>query len=121
MQCGQCRTQMETFREENVQGCRCPKCGWEIVTTYIDEIYLDTTEYQVNIKCNQNVGAEKIKALSDVAGVNFIRARKILLEGGICVKKGLALEIRKALQALDEAEVDYEVKPEFKWGKDGKI
>ena len=38
------------IRENSVQGWLCPVCGWEILTTYIDKMLQDMTEYSVCIK-----------------------------------------------------------------------
>lgn len=40
---------MTVMQEDNVNGLICPKCGWNIVTTKIDDIMLDTQLYQLYI------------------------------------------------------------------------
>lgn len=51
MLCKKCHTEMTVMQEDNVNGLICPKCGWNIVTTKIDDIMLDTQLYQLYI-CN---------------------------------------------------------------------
>lgn len=41
MLCEKCKAEMAAVCTIGVQGWLCPICGWEILTTYIDEIYLD--------------------------------------------------------------------------------
>lgn len=45
MLCKKCHTEMTVMQEDNVNGLICPKCGWNIVTTKIDDIMLDTQLY----------------------------------------------------------------------------
>ena len=47
MLCKKCHTEMTVMQEDNVSGLICPKCGWNIVTTKIDDIMLDTQLYQL--------------------------------------------------------------------------
>ena len=42
MLCKKCHTEMTVMQEDNVSGLICPKCGWNIITTKIDDIMLDT-------------------------------------------------------------------------------
>lgn len=49
MLCKKCHTEMTVMQEDNVNGLICPKCGWNIVTTKIDDIMLDTQLYQLYI------------------------------------------------------------------------
>lgn len=37
----------------------CPMCGWNIITTYIEDIDRDETEYSLYIKNVTEVDAEK--------------------------------------------------------------
>lgn len=45
--------------EGATQGWRCPMCGWNIITTYIEDIDRDETEYSLYIKNVTEVDAEK--------------------------------------------------------------
>ena len=47
MLCKKCHTEMTVMQEDNVSGLICPKCGWNIITTKIDDIMLDTQLYQL--------------------------------------------------------------------------
>ena len=46
---------MTVMQEDNVNGLICPKCGWNIVTTKIDDIMLDTQLYQLYILKNEHI------------------------------------------------------------------
>ena len=43
----QCGRQMESRQEGSTHGLYCTRCDWSIVATYIPEITLDTTSYEV--------------------------------------------------------------------------
>ena len=50
MLCEKCKTNMIHVCENSVQGCSCPVCGWGTLTTYIDKIHQDMTEYIVYVQ-----------------------------------------------------------------------
>ena len=90
MLCEKCKTNMIYIRENSVQGWSCPVCGWEILTTYIDKMLQDMTEYSVCIKNIANIDKDKIKVISQIAGV-----------------------IKKAICKLENVNIPFEVTPEF--------
>ena len=47
MLCEKCKTNMIHVCENSVQGWSCPVCGWGTLTTYIDKIHQDMTEYSM--------------------------------------------------------------------------
>lgn len=113
MLCKQCKTNMIYFRKEPVQGWSCPNCGWGMVTSYIDPIYEDTTEYSIYIKEGIEVDADNIKIIAKIAGVNYLAARKLLLKNNVCILKANAPEVKEVIALLEDAKIDFEVKPEF--------
>ena len=50
MICEKCKGKMNWSIEGATQGWRCPMCGWNIITTYIEDIDRDETEYSLYIK-----------------------------------------------------------------------
>ena len=65
MICEKCKGKMNWSIEGATQGWRCPMCGWNIITTYIEDIDRDETEYSLYIKNVTEVDAEKIKMASE--------------------------------------------------------
>lgn len=53
-------------------------CGWNILTTYIDEIELDMTEYSLYINNECDVSIEKIKYIARIANVNYVTVKQML-------------------------------------------
>lgn len=115
MVCEKCKNQMVHQCENSVQGWSCPICGWSILTTYIDEIYQDTTEYSVFIKNETCIDIEKIRLVSKIAGVNFIAAKQMLAKGDVCILKATAVEIKKVINELQIAQIPFEVTPSFRY------
>lgn len=119
MVCGKCKKKMNWSIEGATQGWRCPACGWwGIVTTYIDEIYTDETEYRVYTKnvSKEEIDKEKIKFIAKTARVNFIVAKQMLEKEEVCILKAKAPEIREAIVKLQELNMDFNVRPLFKYG-----
>ena len=50
--------------ENSVQGWSCPVCGWGTLTTYIDKIHQDMTEYSIYTKSIANIDKDKIKVIA---------------------------------------------------------
>lgn len=45
------------------------------------------TEYSIFTKSIENINKDKIKVISQIAGVNYIAAKQILEKEGICILK----------------------------------
>ena len=76
MICKECKGKMNWKIEDSTQGWWCPVCGWSIVTTYIDDIDMDDTEYSLYIINMKEIDKEKIKLVAKIANVNFVIAKK---------------------------------------------
>lgn len=51
---------MNWFSENSVQGWVCSSCGWNLITTNINEMYEGMTEYGIYIKNIDGVKSERI-------------------------------------------------------------
>lgn len=111
--CQKCNANMYETCNDSIQGWVCPGCGWNVVTTKIDKIYEDTTEYRVYMKHAGDINHEKIKLVSKIAGVNFVSARQMLMESNVCLLKDKAPKVQKVIQKLRELEISFEVIPQF--------
>lgn len=115
MLCEKCKTNMIHVCENSVQGWSCPVCGWGTLTTYIDKIHQDMTEYSICTKSITNIDKDKIKVISKIAGVNYIVAKQMLEKEGICILKQKAVDIKKAICELENVNIPFEVIPEFNY------
>jgi hypothetical protein len=107
---------MEARREGSIQGLFCTNCDWSIVTTYIPEILLDETLYEVSIINGDAQNKQHIKTVAQVASVNFLAARKLLQEQSpFVVFRGIATEVVKVREVLCMVGLVYEITPEFHW------
>ena len=111
MLCEKCKTNMIHVCENSVQGWSCPVCGWGTLTTYIDKIHQDMTEYSICTKSITNIDKDKIKVISKIAGVNYIVAKQMLEKEGICILKAKAVDIKKAICELENVNIPFEVIP----------
>lgn len=115
MVCEKCKGELNWRIEGATQGLWCPKCGWNVVTTYIDEIHADMTEYRLYIRNVQEIDKEKIKFVAKTANVNFIIAKQMLQKREVCILKARAPEIKAAISKLQELNIDFNVSPMFKY------
>ena len=115
MVCDKCYEEMNYRIEGSVQGWWCPDCGWNIITTYIEEIRCDMTEYSICIKSIGNIDIDKIRVVSKIAGVNYIAAKQILEKGNTCILKAEAEIILETISKLKYVDIPFEVTPEFNY------
>ena len=116
MICEICKETMKYHIEGSAQGLRCPVCGnWGVVTTFIDEVYLDETIYSLYIKKPICTDVNKIRCISKIANVNFIKSKQILEAEKTCILKEKALVIKDSIKKLKESDIKYEIFPSFKY------
>lgn len=115
MLCEKCKTNMIRVCENSVQGWSCPVCGWGTLTTYIDGMHQDMTEYSIYTKSVANIDKDKIKVISQIAGVNYTVAKKMLEKEDLCILKAKAIDIKKAISELENVNIPFEITPEFSY------
>lgn len=115
MICEKCQSNMSWFTEDSVQGWMCLNCGWNLITTKIDMICEDITEYSIYINKVNEINKEKIKCIARTAGVNFIVARKMLMENHVCILKDKAPKVRNVIKELEKRKIPFEVIPKLKY------
>lgn len=117
MLCEKCKGKMDRVVDpaHATQGWICSVCGWGAVTTYIEEIYCDATEYSLYFKNVSDIDVEKIKLVAKTACVNFLPAKQMLEKEEACILKARAPEIRDAIVKLQEKNMEFYVIPEFKY------
>ena len=113
MICEKCKEKMNWSIEGATQGWRCPMCGWNIITTYIEDIDSDETEYSLCIKNVTEVNAEKIKFVAKTANVNFVIAKQMLEEREAYILKAKAPKIKTIIVKLQELGIEFNVTPSF--------
>ena len=63
---------MTEKQEDNVRAFICPKCEWNIITTKIDDIMLDTQLYQLFVLKNEHINRNQIRILSKISGMRSV-------------------------------------------------
>lgn len=111
MICEKCKGKMNWSIEDNTQGWRCPECGWNIITTFIDDINADETEYSLYIKKATEVDLKKIKFVAKVANVNFVIAKQMLEKKETCILRAKAPKIKSVIGELQKLDIDFSVNP----------
>lgn len=116
MICEKCEVEMNWSIEGSTQGLRCPLCGlWGLVTTHIDEICVDDTEYSLYLRKGSEINKEKIMFVAKTAQVNFLVAKQMFEEKEVCILKAKALEIKAAIEKLRGLGIDFIISPPFKY------
>lgn len=115
MVCEKCKKKMNWNIEGAIQGWKCPVCGRNIITTYIDEINVDETEYSLYLNNKSQIDKEKIKFIAKTAGVSFFIAKQMLEKKEVCILKAKAPEIKAIIAKLQELNIEFNVSPMFKY------
>jgi DNA-directed RNA polymerase subunit RPC12/RpoP len=113
--CPKCGSEMINIIEERTIGTRCPQCGWSVVTTYTHPIDQDVGRYEIEIKKMDHPSENQIKVISNLSGINFLRARKKIKEGGLVFFQITARQTASIKKMLIDAGLSPIIKPEFKW------
>lgn len=115
MECEKCKARMNWRKEGSTQGWWCPICEWNMVTTYIEDIDLDMTEYSLYIKNESEIDIDKIKFVSKTANVSAVIAKQMLDGKEVCILKAKAPQIKTVITKLQDLKIDFFVNPMFKY------
>ena len=116
--CPDCENKLEDFIEGSSMGLRCPKCGWSLVTTYIPPILEDENEYTISLLEGNNPSPDVLRAVSRLAGCNYIAAKRMILEAPMALFTGLASDVLAQKTALEDSGVQVGVTPTFPYSRD---
>ena len=111
--CEECGSDTEYRVEGSTEGFFCTKCDWALVTTRISEIAQDIVKYKMFLLSADKNNKEQIKALSKVANINFLQARKISQEEKPLLIEDEALVIDEARKLFDGLSIEYVIEPKF--------
>ena len=111
--CENCGSDIQFKIEGSTKGFFCTKCDWAIVTTYIPEIAQDITKYKMYLLFLDLHNKEQIKALSKVANINFLQARKMAQKKRPLIVQDEALVINEAKELFNSLSIQYEIEPNF--------
>ena len=103
---------LETISKGKSNGVKCPKCGWDIVTTCAYPLQFDKQKYSVQVKEGCETSVNKVKAVAKACGCSVVEARNRLV-CGFEIKDLSADETINVLQLFKQAEVPFKVKPKF--------
>ena len=110
--CEKCGEEMIPIDDKRSVGMTCPKCGWGWVTSYFEPYETDMTQYSIVIQGNEATRAA-IKVVSDIAGVNFLQANKLLKQPEAVVFEGRAAEVLEKKKVLIENKISFKITPDF--------
>lgn len=119
--CPNCGAILEDFIEGSNMGQRCPSCGWSLVTTYTPPILEDDNEYTITLLAGNDATPAALKAISSLVGVNYVTAKRMVLQAPTTLFVGHAVDILGRRDALRRAGVQIAINPEFPYDKDGQL
>ena len=114
-QCELCGGPLDALISGWSSGMYCAACDrWAVVTSYIPPIRLDRTTYRVLVTGDSQNKAH-IRAIAQIAAVNFLRAREMLRQERWQVFAGEAEAVARVRDALTGAGIDVAIEPSFPW------
>lgn len=114
VRCEKCGAEIKPIHETLPIGMECPECGWGWVSTYIEPILSDSTNYHMVLVSSDN-SLNSIKTVSEVANCNYIEAKKLINNAPVEVFHGQAVEVRAIKEKLEVASIDFKIEPEFSY------
>lgn len=112
MKCEKCGAEMKEYYEGHSRGYICNSCGWGIATSYFEPYETDMTQYSIIIQNNKQT-ISTIKAVSEIADVNYLQAKKLLEMQKAEIFKGKAKEIIKKRDILIKNKILFSIVPAF--------
>lgn len=112
MKCENCNAEMIFKRDGYTAIWECPNCGYNLASTYFDEIDLDKNVYKLTIESIEKPTIQEIKAISKLISQNFAYT-KAHLESGETVLTGKANLIKQYKEQLEQANINFEITPDF--------
>jgi len=111
--CEKCGSLMEVRRQGSTQGLYCTNCDWAVVTTYVSDIIKDSKIYEVFLKQADMENRNHLKALSEIANVNLLQARKIAKGSDELIFRGEAVDVDNVRNKLKGVGIAYFITPDF--------
>ena len=112
--CEKCGADMQTIDPCRPVGLKCPKCGWGWVTSYIEPIKEDSTDYTVILLAVDNASSKDVvKTIAGIAGIGFIQAKKMIENTPTNLFVGKAIAVKGIIATLDALAINYRVEPEL--------
>lgn len=111
--CEKCGTAMIPIDSNRPVGMTCPNCGWGWATSYIDPIFEDTTKYSVSLIDGNEGTKEAIRTIAEIAGMNYLQAKRALQDGTGEIISGSAVQIRDIIKDLIKVGIRHQVEPTF--------
>jgi hypothetical protein len=100
LKCEKCSSTLEYRQEKRIQGLYCDSCGWVVVTSYFSEAESDPAAYAVVVYGVASPELSQIRAVADMAGVNFLEAKRLLTQETFQAFKGKRAKAQEAFQRL---------------------
>ncbi|MCD8307129.1 MAG: hypothetical protein LUD51_02740 [Clostridia bacterium] len=110
--CKVCGAMIYSFIKGSSCGSVCHKCGWKIVTTYIEPIIMDEGPYTLQLDAIPEPTIDNIRVAAKLVNCGYMEAKSRLQKGEIS-KTGEALEIAEAAQDLKDAGYSFSITPDF--------
>ena len=112
--CPVCGSELNLFLKGSTVGVICPCCDYSVVTTRTEPIYEDETIYTILLEAGNTCDRPRLKLISKLAGVNYLRAKEMIASAPVVLVEGeLAYIILEMKKELDACGIKYSISPEF--------
>lgn len=112
MKCLSCGTDMICKIEGHCLSWNCPNCGDGVATSHFEPIEVDQTKYTLTIMKIALPTKEEIRLTSQILNVNFLLARRLLIDGTAELSER-AQVIQKAASSLKDSNIPFSICPSF--------
>lgn len=112
--CEICGTEMIPLDDKYSYGMMCPKCEWGwIISPDIDPIDEDMTNYRIILQPGNAMRIESIRIVSELANVNYIKAKEMIKTAPVTLFEGKARDIVNATAKMKDSNIIHIIQPDF--------
>lgn len=91
----------------------CDNCGEAVASTCFEPYETDLTVYHILLSSPFKANTNMLKLVSEIAGCNYIEAKKMIEKAPAEIFSGKAIDIMEIKEKLETANIDFKIEPEF--------
>ena len=111
--CPKCGAEVEETISGSSLTLTCSDCGWRVARSWTEPINEDETVYTLRLITGNKASKETLSAVSKIAGCNFLAAKDLIENPCKPLLKCKAPAMKKHVEALSEADVNFAIIPDF--------
>lgn len=111
--CPICGSELSNQSDELTILVKCPHCSWGMASTKSQSIYDDNIDYEIYVDFDPDYSLQKLKALSQICGSNYLETKMMFETGNVLLLKGKAYKVKSLIHKLKDSQILYHTIPQY--------